>query len=120
MDIARRLLVAMHPRDWRRRYGEEFTALLEDTRLTPAAVADVVAHSVRLHVRAHLTTVLVVAAALLSTAGEVATRRAGLSANILWAPTNEVRALALLGTTAPWIAVIALVRGRRRQAVRGV
>ena len=36
-----RVLVALHPRDWRERYGAEFAALLEDTRLAPSAIADV-------------------------------------------------------------------------------
>jgi hypothetical protein len=34
MDLIR-MLVALHPKDWRERYGEEFAALLQDTRLTP-------------------------------------------------------------------------------------
>ena len=34
MDLIR-ILVALHPKDWRERYGAEFAALLEDTRLTP-------------------------------------------------------------------------------------
>jgi hypothetical protein len=29
-----RLLVALYPRKWRATFGEEFMALLEDTRLT--------------------------------------------------------------------------------------
>jgi len=37
-----RLLVALYPRNWRAAYGEEFAAFLEDTRLTPRAVFDVV------------------------------------------------------------------------------
>ena len=30
-----RLLVALYPKAWRRAYGEEYAALLEQTRLTP-------------------------------------------------------------------------------------
>lgn len=52
MDLIR-ILVALHPKDWRERYGEEFAALLQDTRLTPRAMADVVAASVGLRLRAH-------------------------------------------------------------------
>lgn len=33
------LLVALYPRKWRAVFGEEFAALLEDTRLTPRAVS---------------------------------------------------------------------------------
>jgi hypothetical protein len=40
-----RLLVALYPKKWRAEFGEEFAALLEDTRLTPRAVA--LAHRLR-------------------------------------------------------------------------
>ena len=42
MAISPRDLVRLFPRNWRARYGAEFEALLESTRLTPPAVADVV------------------------------------------------------------------------------
>lgn len=36
----RTLLVALYPRDWRARYGEELTAILAARRLSPAIVFD--------------------------------------------------------------------------------
>ena len=114
MDLIRTVLVAMYPRAWRQRYGEEFRALLDDTRLTPAAVADVVRHCAALQARAHARALQVTVAALVSVSVEIAAARAGLTANIVWAPTSLPRALALLGTTAPWLAVAASVVARRR------
>ena len=37
-----RWLLRLYPKAWRRRYGEEFAALLEEDRMTPAAVRDVI------------------------------------------------------------------------------
>jgi hypothetical protein len=102
MDLIRAVLVGMHPRAWRQRYGEEFRALLEDTRLTPSAVADIARHCAVLQARAHAGALLVTLAALVSVSCEVAAVRAGLTANILWWPASLPRALVLLGTTAPW------------------
>ena len=118
MDMIRHFLVALHPRGWRERYGEEFAALLEDTRLTPVAAADVAAHCVGLRVRAHLDAVLVAVAMLASVACDITAYDARLTANILWAPTSPLRALALLGTIGPWAAVIVRIRARRRSATR--
>lgn len=111
------LLVALHPKDWRERYGEEFAALLEDTPLTPSAVANVAAHSVALHVRARLETVLVAAAVLASVTCIVIAHETGLAANIWWVPADPLRALALLGTVGPW-AVVLVRGGARRRAAR--
>ncbi|MCQ4085205.1 hypothetical protein NGB36_32765 [Streptomyces sp. RB6PN25] len=113
MDLIR-LLVALHPKDWRRRYGEEFSALLEDTRPTPSVVVNVAVHATRARVRAHLEGVLVAAVLVVSVTCHVIALRTGLTRNILWAPTNLPRALALLGTVGPWAALIARRRVRRR------
>jgi hypothetical protein len=118
MDLIRTVLVAMHPRDWRQRYGEEFRALLEDTRLTPSAAADVLRHCATLQALAHRRALLVTLAALVSVACEVAAKRAGLTANILWAPTNLARALALLATTVPWAVALTVTLVIRRRATR--
>ncbi|HTT50386.1 MAG TPA: hypothetical protein VMH35_03140 [Streptosporangiaceae bacterium] len=115
MDLIR-LLVALHPRDWRERYGEEFAALLEDTRLTPAAVLNVAVRGAGLRVRARQGTVLLVAALVVSVASEIAAQLAGLAANILWLPTSPLRALALLGAVGPWAVLIVWARARRRSA----
>jgi DnaJ family protein C protein 28 len=39
-DVKRSWLLALYPKAWRKRYGEEFLALLEETPLSPRAVAD--------------------------------------------------------------------------------
>jgi hypothetical protein len=38
----RRWLVRIYPREWRRRYGDEFASLLEQQPLTPGPLLDVV------------------------------------------------------------------------------
>lgn len=108
-----RLLLALFPKPWRAVYGEEFAALLEDTRLTPLAVLDVMAEAAKLHVRAHHRVVLVVAAMLVSAGVEVVAEVSGIAANVLWAPTTFVRAVALLAVLAPW--VVLGVRARRHR-----
>jgi hypothetical protein len=118
MDLIRSALVAMHPRAWRQRYGEEFRALLEDTTLTPVAVVDILKNCVGLHARAHPSTLLVGCAVLASATCEIAALRTGLTANILWAPTNALRSAALLGTAGPWLVVTVFVTVRRRAAHR--
>ncbi len=100
-----RVLLALHPRRWRELYGDEFAALLDDTRLTPAAVADVAVHAAKLHASAHPRLARVCAALAVSAVFEVISARAGLTANILWAPTDPLRALALIATIAPWLAL---------------
>ena len=42
-------LVWLYPRAWRRRYGDEFEALLEQRALTPAAALDVIRGAVDAH-----------------------------------------------------------------------
>ena len=118
MDLIRSVLVAMHPRAWRERYAAEFRALLEDTTLTPAAVVDILKNCIGLQARAHPGLLLVAGAVVASVTGEIAALRTGLTANILWAPTNLVRALALLGTVAPWLVVTVSIAIRRRAAHR--
>ncbi|MGP7999218.1 MAG: hypothetical protein ACLPKI_18165 [Streptosporangiaceae bacterium] len=118
MDLIR-VLVALHPRDWRERYGEEFAALLEDTRLTPPAVANVAVRGAGLRVQAHQDSVLLVTALVVSVASEIAAQLTGLAANILWVPASPLRALALLGAVGPWAVLIVRARARRRAAGRG-
>jgi hypothetical protein len=112
MDMIR-VLVALYPKDWRDRYGEEFGALLEDSRLTPFAVADVIVQAARLRIRTHLTVVLFAAAFGISWAcnGVVVVNR--LAENILWAPTDLPRAFLLVGTIGPWLAPAIWSRRRR-------
>lgn len=45
-----RLLVRLYPRAWRRRYGAEFTALLEQQPASPGTVLDIVRGALDAHV----------------------------------------------------------------------
>jgi len=108
-----RLLVALYPRKWRATFGEEFTALLEDTRLTPRAVADVVITAGKLHAASHRRLALVLASLLWSGCMEYLSVRARLTADILWAPSTPARAVTLAATAAPWLWLAALTAPRR-------
>jgi hypothetical protein len=118
MDLIR-VLVALHPREWRERYGDEFAALLEDSRLTPSAVSNVVGQSAGLRLRAHQGPLLLITAVLISVTCEVVAKRTGLAQNILWLPADPLRALALLGAVGPWAALIIRMGARCRAAGRG-
>lgn len=109
----RRLLVALHPRAWRCRYGDEFAVLLDETRLTPLAIVDVLVSAARAHVRVRSGAALLVCALVVSGFFEEVSYRAGLTANILWAPTNPLRGVGLAATVAPWIALVVLAEVRR-------
>jgi hypothetical protein len=108
-----RLLVTLYPRKWRATFGEEFTALLEDTRLTPRAVLDVVAGAGKLHAASHRRLGLVLASLLWSGCMEYLSVRARLTANILWAPATPARALALAATIGPWLGLAWITATRR-------
>ena len=108
-----RLLVALYPRKWRATFGEEFTALLEDTRLTPRAVADVVITAGKLHAAGHRRLALILASLLWSGCTEYLSVRARLTANILWAPSTPARVVALAATAAPWLWLAAVTAARR-------
>jgi hypothetical protein len=110
----RRLLVALYPRAWRDTFGDEFAALLDQTRLTPVVIVDVVIHATRLRAKSHRRVLLVAASASWSAGFEYGSVHAGLTANILWAPTDPERALALFATVGPWLA-LALATIIRRQ-----
>src|SRR4051794_5191647 len=110
----RRILVRLTPRAWRDRYGEELLALLEDTELTPAAVADVVRAAAVLQARAHRRMLLMVAALLMSAIVEWAAVRTGITDNILWLPRTPVSLLALIAALGPWVTLAILAVRRRR------
>ncbi|MGD0699609.1 MAG: hypothetical protein ABSA02_06985 [Trebonia sp.] len=114
-----RLLIALYPKQWRGEFGEEFAALLEDTRLTPGAVADVVAGAGKLHAERHRQLAFVIASLVWSGCLEFLSVRAGLTANILWAPTTPARALALVATIAPWAALAAVALAHRLRSANG-
>ncbi|HYA49810.1 MAG TPA: hypothetical protein VEG33_01430 [Streptosporangiaceae bacterium] len=108
-----RLLVALYPRKWRATFGEEFAALLEDTRLTPRAVFDVVVSAGKLHAASHRRLALVLASLLWSGCMVYLSVRARLTANVLWAPTTPARALALAATMGPWLGFAVVTAARR-------
>jgi hypothetical protein len=108
-----RLLVALYPKQWRAEFGDEFAALLEDTRLTPRAVANVIAQAGRLRAERHQRLAFVIAALLWSGCLEFLCVRAHLTANILWAPSSLARGLALAATIAPWAALAAVTLAPR-------
>lgn len=111
-----RFLLAFYPRAWRRTYGEELAALLEQTRLTPAAILDVLAQAAKVRVNLHRSGLLVGAAALVSVAVEVVVQSARLAPNLLWLPTGPaqtVALVALVALVAPW-AGLAVRAGHHR------
>jgi hypothetical protein len=114
-----RALLALYPRKWRAEFGDEFAALLEDTRLTPRAVADVTLQAGKLHVAAHRRLGFVIAALLWSAGMEVIAVHDHVTANILWAPTDVAGAIMLLATVIPWSAMAGAVLARRAGIVPG-
>jgi hypothetical protein len=111
-----RFLLALYPKSWRRSYGAEFAALLEQTRLTPRVVLDVLAQGAKLHATVHRRTLEACAALLVSAGVVVVAKKMGLTANILWLPSDAARTLALLALLSPWVTVV--VRARRNRALR--
>lgn len=101
------LLLVLHPRRWRVRYGEEFRALLEATPMDAGVVLDVLRNAARLHARAHAMALRIVTALAQTSLAEVLAVRANLTDNILWAPTTPLRALALAAVVLPWVPVVA-------------
>jgi len=114
-----RLLVALYPRKWRAAFGEEFAALLEDTRLTPRAVFDVVVSAGKLHAASHRRLALVLVSLLWSGCMVYLSVRARLTANVLWAPSTPARALALAATIGPWLGFAVVIAARRLGHGRG-
>ena len=108
-----RLLVTLYPRKWRATFGDEFAALLEDTRLTPRAVLDVAVQAGKLHLVARRRLALVLGAALWSAGMEAIAVHDHLTANILWAPTNLAGSIMLLATVIPWSAMAGAALARR-------
>ncbi|CAI7974206.1 hypothetical protein [Parafrankia sp. BMG5.11] len=114
----RRFLLALCPRQWRARYGDEFAALLRDTPLTLAAVVDVLRLAMRLHLRARPWLAQIAGAVLATAAMEAAAVRAELTDNILWAPSTPLRALALVAVLTP-TAMVVDSAAMRRARLRG-
>jgi hypothetical protein len=111
----RRFLLAVYPRQWRARYGDEFAALLQDTPLTLVAVIDVLRHAAGLRLQCRLRLAQICGSVLVTAALEVAAARAGLTDNILWAPTTPLRALTLAAVLTPTALVAGSAATRRIQ-----
>lgn len=105
MDVNRMIdwLVALYPRKWRARYGEEFRALLEAEPLRAGAVLDIVRHGLMARAAAHAWMLRLALAIGSSVVVEILAVRAGVTENILWPPTTPPRALTLLVLFLPWI-----------------
>jgi hypothetical protein len=101
-----RVLVTLYPKKWRDSFGDEFTALLEESPVTPAVVWDVAIHAGKLQVLSHRKATAAVLLLAWSACLEYISVHAHLTANILWAPTSPERALALVATFGPWIALL--------------
>ncbi len=87
--LLRSLVRRLFPGPWRRRYGDEFEALLDDTGATLGVVADVVRLALRLRVSTHRRGLWRLAAA----AGFVLAEwlaSTGYSDNVLWVPRSLV------------------------------
>lgn len=116
--MTRRLtgLVRLYPRAWRRRYGAGLEALLDEMPATPAVVLDVVRGAAGAHVRQRRSAAVWCAAAVVTAAAEALSLRAGVTANLVWPPTDPVRALFLLVTLAPVATALRLTVPRARAA----
>ncbi len=71
-----------------------------------------------MHARAHPRALVLTGAAVVSVTCEIFAVCTRLTGNILWAPTNLLRALALLGTVGPWLALTVSITVRHRAAQR--
>lgn len=94
-------LVALYPKAWRRRYGAGLAALLDETTATPGVVLDVVRGAAAAHLDQRRTVAVWLVAALATVMAEVLALRAGVTANVIWPPTDPERAVHLALTLAP-------------------
>ena len=108
------LLLALHPRSWRARYGEEFRSLLEAGPLTMAVVLDVLRNAARQHGRAHALALHFSMALAVSVVVEVVAVGAHLTDNILWPPSTALRAVALAVLVLAWLPVVATLNRSMR------
>lgn len=99
------LLLALHPRKWRGRYGQEFRALLESEPITAMVVFDVLRNAARQHAREHGPAVRLVGALVCSLVVEIFAVHSGVTDNILWPPSTPLRALTLAALLLPWLPV---------------
>lgn len=113
------VLIRLHPKSWRARYGEEFQALLESEPLTALILFDVLRNAARQQVRAHHLWWCLVAAIAMSTVVEWIAVTANVTDNILWSPDTGVRAAVFAALLLPWMhfagAAYDLVHQRRQR-----
>lgn len=100
------LLLALYPKAWRERYGQEYEALLEDTLndtgMSVATVFDIAKAACSLRLMAHQRNLSVLVATGLYTLSGVTCIRLGLTDNWpIWAPASPLKAAGLLLTLAP-------------------
>ncbi|WP_446665668.1 hypothetical protein [Flexivirga sp. B27] len=114
-------LLALYPRAWRDRYGEEYRALLEDTGLRPAVVGNVLLHAGLVRTQQHRTALLRFGALIVFAMAEALALAAGYTENILWLP-REPASLVLLAVAVVSLAVVVvpLAAGMGRMAIRAV
>jgi hypothetical protein len=111
-------LVRLYPRAWRRRYGAGLEALLDDMPVTPAVVLDVARGAAGAHVQQRRSAVVWLVAAVATMTAEALSFRAGVTVNVLWAPTDPRRALFLLLTLTPAATALWLTVPLARAAAR--
>jgi hypothetical protein len=111
-------LVRLYPRSWRRRYGAGLEALLDEMRPSPAVVLDVVRGAAGAHVQQRRSAAIWLAAAMATVMAEALSLRAGVTVNVLWAPTDPARALFLVLTLAPAATALWLTVRLGRSPVR--
>lgn len=109
---ARNALIRLYPRSSPARCDGELAALLDDTPLSFAVVADIVHCAALDHV--HRRSRLTVLAALLTFAVlDAVAVRVGVTDNVLWAPTTPGRSAMLIVTVAP-LAALGVTHWRHR------
>lgn len=97
------LLLALHPKAWRERYGEEFRELLETQPLSAFVVLNVLGNAARQHARIHHVALRLILAIAVSAVVERFAVTRGFSDNILWSPDSWARALLLVVLVLPWV-----------------
>ena len=111
-------LVRLYPRTWRRRYGAGLEALLDEMPASPAVVLDVVRGAAGAHVQQRRSAAVWLVAAVATVVADALSLRAGVTVNVLWAPTDPVRALFLVLTLAPTASALWLTVPRGRAPAR--
>jgi hypothetical protein len=104
--MVRQTLLALYPRWWRDQYGEEYSALLEDTGISPSIAFDVAASALKLWLHEHSRVL-----AALSVLGQYSFSiwlcvHLHITDNMFWLPTSLLQTIGLLITYAPLLYVL--------------